>query len=319
MSELQVDTGCIHPHPRLSSGTGRGGVMCVANRCDLRFHWQMATGCIIFTAASLVGCVVTSANIEHPLTTLCGLGMGLAMVAPLPLYWQEKGRAELRDAALTIPWALVLAVVLPLPVAVGARIASPLQDVHLAQLDRLLGANVPGVMAWAAHSWLGRCINWSYPLLNPLLAVTAIVPALAGRAMPAKRFLLANLIAFFIGVPLFALLPAVGPWYGYHLSATHAQIGCQADLLALRVHGPYAIHPSGIVCFPSFHVIWAILCASALWTFRCMRVPIAILAAMIIFSTMTTGWHYFSDVLAGLLIALISMLLSRRVCQPINR
>jgi membrane-associated phospholipid phosphatase len=31
---------------------------------------------------------------------------------------------------------------------------------------------------------------------------------------------------------------------------------------------------------------------------------------MIVISTMTTGWHYFSDVLAGLIIASLSILIA---------
>jgi membrane-associated phospholipid phosphatase len=129
----------------------------------------------------------------------------------------------------------------------------------------------------------------------------------------AREFLLANFAAFAIGLPLFALLPAVGPWYCYHLAANPAQAACWAQLLALRVPGPYIFQEqaAGVVCFPSFHVVWAILCASALWGFRPIRIPVALLSLMIIVSTLTTGWHYFSDVLGGIVIAALSMAIAR--------
>jgi membrane-associated phospholipid phosphatase len=63
---------------------------------------------------------------------------------------------------------------------------------------------------------------------------------------------------------------------------------------------------------PSFHVIWAILCAAALWGYRPLRVPVALLSIMIVFSTLTTGWHYFTDVLAGVVVAAIAMVIARR-------
>jgi membrane-associated phospholipid phosphatase len=53
--------------------------------------------------------------------------------------------------------------------------------------------------------------------------------------------------------------------------------------------------------------MWAILCARALWGFKPLRIPLAALSGMIILSTMTTGWHYFSDVLAGVLLAAVSI------------
>jgi membrane-associated phospholipid phosphatase len=83
-----------------------------------------------------------------------------------------------------------------------------------------------------------------------------------------------------------------------------------ATLLALRAPGAYRWTPGAdlsIICFPSFHVIWALLSARALWGFRMLRLPIAVLTPLIILSTITTGWHYASDVLGGLLIAALAI------------
>jgi len=236
----------------------------------------------------------------------------LAGVLPLPLYWHEKQRRDMREAAMTIPWVLILAVILPASVDVAARVGMPLQDAHLARLDQMFGINVPGLKTWATHHWLGTLIDRSYPLLLPLLPIAIFIPALTGRWKVARSFLVANLAAFAIGLPAFALLPAVGPWYGYHLPASPDQMHCQLELLHLRIPGPYIFQPAGVVCFPSFHVIWAILCARALWSFPFLRIPASLISGMIILSTMTTGWHYFSDVLAGAIVAIISIAFSER-------
>jgi membrane-associated phospholipid phosphatase len=134
-----------------------------------------------------------------------------------------------------------------------------------------------------------------------------------GHTKQAREFLLGNLVAFAIGVPLFALLPAVGPWTYFHLAPNPAQAACWAQLASMRLPGPYLFQDqaTGVVCFPSFHVIWAILCAAALWGFRPIRIPVALLSAMIIASTLTTGWHYFIDVLGGITVAVLSMAIAR--------
>jgi membrane-associated phospholipid phosphatase len=75
------------------------------------------------------------------------------------------------------------------------------------------------------------------------------------------------------------------------------------------------LQPFGVVCFPSFHVIWAILGANALWCFKPLRIPVAILSTLIILSTMTSGWHYFVDVLAGLLVAAAAIAASRALSR----
>jgi membrane-associated phospholipid phosphatase len=38
-----------------------------------------------------------------------------------------------------------------------------------------------------------------------------------------------------------------------------------------------------------------------------LRIPVAVFSAMIILSTLTTGWHYFIDVLGGLVLATASL------------
>jgi membrane-associated phospholipid phosphatase len=65
----------------------------------------------------------------------------------------------------------------------------------------------------------------------------------------------------------------------------------------------------GLITFPSFHVAWALLLT---WAFRGRRWLFAaavILNSLVVASTMTTGWHYFSDLLGGAAVALAAMAL----------
>jgi hypothetical protein len=279
---------------------------------DLGFHIRMAYGSFAVLIISFVGCRLTSIHTDISGRVIAIVVM-FAMVAPLPIYWHEKGRTILRESALVIPWELLLAATLSFPVLIAARLRMPLQDSLFGRIDQALGVNVPAIVAWADHHWLGAAINRSYPWLLPFLAAASFVPALTGRMKDAREFLFANLVAFAIGVPLFAFLPAVGPWYYFHLAPNPAQAACWAQLLSLRLPGPYLFQEqaAGVVCFPSFHVVWTILCAAALWGFRPIRIPVAVLSAMIIASTLTTGWHYFSDVLGGIAVAAISMAIAR--------
>jgi membrane-associated phospholipid phosphatase len=132
----------------------------------------------------------------------------------------------------------------------------------------------------------------------------------------AQRFLLSNFVAFAIGFPLFSLVPAVGPWYAYNTTPSPAQALCQSSFLHLRNAASYtAASAGGLVCFPSYHVIFAILCAAALWTYKPLRVPVAMLCGLIVLSTMTTGWHYFSDVLAGIAVSFVSLFVANKLLR----
>jgi PAP2 superfamily len=168
-------------------------------------------------------------------------------------------------------------------------------------------------VSWSSRHWVGGLVNRTYTFLSPLLIISVFLPALTGKAKNAQEFVLANLIAFVIGLPLFALLPAIGPWYGYHFAATPHQIDCQSAILLFRAPQHQLTHLDAIICFPSFHAIWAIFCAAALWGFRILRLPAAVLSGMIVASTVTTGWHYFIDVAAGIALACLSLAVAK-VC-----
>jgi len=277
-----------------------------------KFHRWMACACAGILVISVIACRLALVQLSLG-DSMIALFVVLAGVLPLPLYWHEKQRIDMREGAMAIVWALVLAIILPISVYAAARAGMPLQDANFSRLDAAFGVSVPSMMAWASHHLLGVVLNWSYILLIPLLPIAVFVPALTGKWKDARVFLVANIAAFSIGLVGFALLPAVGPWYGYHFAGTAQQMRCQSDLLLLRIPGPNSIQAAGVVCFPSFHVIWAILCARALWGFKLVRIPLTVLATMIIFSTMTTGWHYFCDVLAGVIVAFLSIAIANAI------
>jgi len=276
-------------------------------RVNPRFHVRMAYACSVYLAVALFVSWLAAIRIEYVLQFAIAFTAASAMVLLLPIFWHTRRKWNLRDAALTIPWIFVLVMILPLPILPAARLRMPLQDGHFAVLDQALGVKVPALMSWASRHWLGMLVNRSYAILTPLLTVSFWFPALTGKVRHAQRFLVANLAIFTIGLPLFALFPAIGPWYGYHFAPTPDQLKCQSSILALRLPGHFVFRAAPIVCFPSFHVAWAIVCATAYWGFRPLRFPAALLAGMIIVSTMTTGWHYFSDVLGGIVLACLSL------------
>lgn len=258
------------------------------------------------------------------------LGMGaIAIAVPLLMapsfvpaaYWHEHRNIDKREAALTLPWLIVLMVVIPFVVVVSARMGAQLADPLFLRIDERLGFDVPAIMAWASrHPYAQQILGHAYSLLFWLLATACLLPPLMGKRKASQEFLLANAIVFLLAVPLFAVFPAVGPWVGYHFAANSAQQLCEASIRALHQSAHTdGVKAFGIVCFPSFHVIWAVLSAIALWSIRWLRAPSAILAALIVVSTLTTGWHYGVDILGGLLLCGIALagarMLLRLTCR----
>jgi hypothetical protein len=269
-----------------------------------RLHLFMLSVCVCLFSLCAVGSWIGGVDSDWRALALA-VG-GLLPVALLPgVLWHDAGRRHERDAAFTLPWIVLLTALIPWAAVLSGRLGLPLRDALFLSLDDRLGFSVPAIVAWtSAHSRIGAVLNHSYSLLFLLLPVAAVLPAVTGYRA-AKRFLLANTIAFLVALPMFALLPAIGPWTGYHTAGSAAQRACEASIMAIRSGRPAA--GAGIVCFPSFHVIWAVLSAAALWPMKPLRIPATVLAILIVISTVTTGWHYVVDSLAGLVLAAIAL------------
>ena len=153
----------------------------------------------------------------------------------------------------------------------------------------VLGFNDSAIVAWCTkHPLVGDILDHSYSFLTPLLACAIFLPALLGKAEAAQKFVLANMIAFVGSFPLFAFLPAVGPWYGFHFAGAAPQKVAEAAILALHA-GARSVVGAGVLTFPSFHVIWAALSAWTLSSIKRLRMVVVAIAFLVVVSTVTTG------------------------------
>jgi PAP2 superfamily len=223
-------------------------------------------------------------------------------------FLHEQRKWIRRDAILMLPWTLVVALLITQAAPTTATFAFPLRDDLWRSLDVHLGISIPAMMAFVArhrliNSVLTTCYAWP---LHLLVLAAIFIPTLLGKREAAERFVLANALSFVVALPFMLFLPAVGPWVGWHFEPSTLQHACEATIHALR-RGSLSITDTfgGIVCLPSFHVFWAAISAQALYPFRILRFPAILLAFLIAVSTMTTGWHYGVDVIAGLLMMML--------------
>ena len=228
------------------------------------------------------------------------------LIAPASLH--QRRAWERRDAILMLPWTLVLAALIAQAAPTAVAHGAPLRDSLWRNMDVHLGINIPAIMAFTVRhphmEWLLR-FNY-YWMLHPMLLAAIFLPSCLGKRVAAQRFVLVNAVAFVVALPLMVLLPAIGPWVAWSFTPNIAQIAVQKSIESLhRGVMTGADSFGGIICFPSFHVFWAVISAHALQPFRILRYPAILVAILITISTVTTGWHYGVDVFGGLLLALI--------------
>jgi membrane-associated phospholipid phosphatase len=202
--------------------------------------------------------------------------------------------------------------------------ALPLQDANLAMLDRALGFDWLGFLAWTNdRPALGQALTWAYrSSLGQVVALTLLL-AIFNRTREVWEFLALFALTLVIVIVISALVPAAGA-YAFHAPAkTHfsnlnpaAGMWHYADFVALR-DGSFAKlsldRVEGLITFPSFHTVLAILVTYSVRDVRLLFGPVAVLNALVIVSTLTEGGHYLVDVLAGGAIAVACIVIVRRL------
>lgn len=280
---------------------------------DCYFHLTMIGIASGLAALSLYGLHATHVVVN--LWQLVPTAMLSAALLSLAAYYRWRGVDKFVNLLLITVWAVVLSKLHLLPMFVAARMPVPPSDALLARCDRALGVEVVDVVRVVRHyPMLDQFLGVCYDLLIPLLTLAILVPPLCGRMRMSKEYTLAGAVAAMISMPCFAMFQARGPWEYYGYEPLIKQENYVRTFDALKTEPTFHLdleYRDGLMCFPSFHTILAVLPAVALWPIPYVRWFAVTLATLIVVSTVTTGTHYIIDVWAGLIVTVISVLAAK--------
>jgi PAP2 superfamily len=195
-----------------------------------------------------------------------------------------------------------------------------LADEWLSWPERMLGITHP-VVYGACEAW-GLLLPMEFVYDSVWVQVVLILGwfgLVRRNVLPLWEVAAGVSIAATVGLAVFWLAPANGPWAYYGQAAygsppPSAEAAFLADFAALR-EGRFTalLAGQGLVTIPSFHVVFAVLFA---WVFRQERFlyPIAIVLNLgVIAVTFPVGWHYLADLPAGMVWVAATIAVVRRI------
>jgi len=234
--------------------------------------------------------------------------------------WRGEGLNRLGDVSQLAAWALLVIPAISYLIPVAGRSPYPLVDGGLAKIDAAMHFHtVTYVHLVAQLPRVRHGLAVAYNFLPPLIVGALVIPPLCGKAIGSRRFVVAVLLAAVVTSALFALWPAAGPWTVEGFAPTKDQ-SVVVESLAFFKSGqpmPDRLKDSGVVAFPSFHVVLAVLSIIALWKIRWVKWAALVVGILISISTITTGWHYGIDVIAGLAVVLLAQVIANRAVEPL--
>jgi membrane-associated phospholipid phosphatase len=222
-----------------------------------------------------------------------------------------------------VPQAMSAGAVLGIWNYLTARFNLPLIDDQLIAIDHALGFDWQRYIAWVdTQPQLGWLFTVSYQLFAILPIVVTCLLFMHNQPARAQRMIFIFYTTGLLTILLAGLFPAMAGYVHYNIDLHHFQQlhpaaarSHEAAMLALRNHSMTTIpYPGeGLVTFPSFHAVMAVLLIYASLKLPVTRWLIIPLCLAMLAATPVDGGHYLTDVLAGILIALAGIWLAHRV------
>jgi membrane-associated phospholipid phosphatase len=334
-----VGTGVAVDPGRLQSAVGRWLMFSDYGETAQRHMavvWSCVLGCALADAIWLPNSRLSFASSNWPdlLQGLagCGLAAIFLTVSFSRLRSDTSRPAVVLQAVLTITellWraALPIGALLTAGATLSYLITSadlPLQDAVLANLDRDLGFFWPRFLDMANSSpILASSFVRAYQTIGPIAALVIVWLALTRhgeRLTELVAVLSLSTVGLCIGM---WLVPAAGA-FAYYAPAPQrftnfsalGEMWTFAQAFTMLRDGSLSVIDlsdlQGVVSFPSFHTVLGVLTTYALRDTKWLVIPVLLVNAAMIASTMPVGGHHLVDVLAGAGLTFGAILLVRR-------
>jgi len=297
--------------------------------------------CGIFAVLDVIGLTLSRATFapsNYYRTAVALAGLGAVYVMSVSVAWRSRrlGPEPSRLAHFVIQvaqgtqvlircaifWIVLLFVSLTF-MLLASTAGLPFQDSHLAALDQSLGFDWVAFLALTNSApILSAVLVWAYHSAAPQLLALCLFLSFTNREERLAEFFSLLAVTWLATEILMALLPAAGAYAYYeppkHLFdnfSSNAGMWHHQLLQYLRTEASPRLELSnvaGLITFPSFHTILAIITIYAVRGISYMFRPTLVLNLVVIVSTLPEGGHHLVDIVVGAAVAGAAILLVQR-------
>ena len=186
---------------------------------------------------------------------------------------------------------------------------------QLLKIDQWLGFNQVMLMNWAfQYPWLVKLLHFSYETWFFQIIFTPLVLALVKQYNMIATWLNTSLLCIIAGGLIYYFFPSFPP--SSVLSSPHFAHSCSVcikNFFLVHQGADYGSISCGLIDFPSFHVIDALINLIVFHKIKIIFIPLMILNTLLFLSTMLLGYHFLIDVIAAFVLVFIFYSLAKAV------
>ena len=213
---------------------------------------------------------------------------------------------------------------------VGLAAGFPLEDARLMAWSDAVGIDHRAILEWlAARPLIGAVLSNAYLLSVPTMFLAPVVLAATGQFARLQTFVWLYVVLLTACVIISIVVPAKG-FVVYQALPTElmARLPANPNVPYARISEAYrsgalrTIDPAfldGVVVFPSFHTIMALLAIYAFWRTRILWLVSLAVNAIVLASVVPIGGHYVWDVVGGALMFAAAAGLAPHASAPDSR
>jgi hypothetical protein len=184
----------------------------------------------------------------------------------------------------------------------------PTIDKQILTIEEYFHINIPQILAWTNnHPHLKVLLGFIYDTLPYQMAFIPLIIIASGQFDLLKEYYFLLLCTALIGFCFYYFFPTTAP-----ASITNSpffslyQIATGLKFNQIHHHIVPTTTEGGLIAFPSFHTIWALLNVYLLKKWPVLWISLLIVNIMLIASCVLLGWHYVLDIISALILLAIS-------------
>jgi membrane-associated phospholipid phosphatase len=294
--------------------------MQVGNITSMWTYGERLRWAIIAILVSLDVILLAATDMSVASDQLIVLAAALPLFAIGYVYRVMRPDPRLANAPIAIGQLLLFSSALLLLNYLVLSFERPLIDATVAQWDAALGFHWPDLFHQVFSTpWLKTLLIGAYNSSQVQVAIFILILGLSSRYAHLDRFILAFMIGGMITVAIWAPFPSFGSVH-YHMTVAtpglpdlakmFGYIAPQEGLLNGTLKHLTLQDITGIVGFPSFHTVMALVAIYAARPVPYLFWPVVIWNLLVVLAVPPVGGHFVVDVFGGAFIAWVSVLLA---------